>query len=218
MGMYLTEQIVSREPALVTMMQDELENSSYLEHHGIKGQKWGVRRFQNADGSLTPDGKKRYGVDDRKVKYKVTVQSPFEKKQEKLARKEQRMTEKEEIQRRKNELKERQENLKNLGKSKETIKEENKPDLNKPKNVKEMTDDELRNFISRYNLEQQYKTIVNDQKTKKGSGVVKEILAKSAKTVATKYATKAMESAIEEMLKKTRRGRSGSSDSGGGGS
>lgn len=29
-------------------------------HHGIKGQKWGVRRFQKKDGSLTPAGKKRY--------------------------------------------------------------------------------------------------------------------------------------------------------------
>lgn len=32
-----------------------------LYHHGIKGQKWGVRRFQNKDGSLTPAGEKRYG-------------------------------------------------------------------------------------------------------------------------------------------------------------
>ena len=39
---------------------------SDLRHHGIKGQKWGVRRFQNKDGSLTPNGKKRYGVDDYK--------------------------------------------------------------------------------------------------------------------------------------------------------
>ena len=31
-----------------------------LYHHGIKGQKWGVRRFQNKDGSLTNAGKKRY--------------------------------------------------------------------------------------------------------------------------------------------------------------
>ena len=31
-----------------------------LYHFGIKGQKWGVRRFQNKDGSLTPAGKKRY--------------------------------------------------------------------------------------------------------------------------------------------------------------
>lgn len=33
---------------------------SDLQHHGIKGQKWGVRRFQNEDGSLTAAGKKRY--------------------------------------------------------------------------------------------------------------------------------------------------------------
>ena len=31
-------------------------------HHGIKGQKWGVRRYQFADGSLTPNGKKRYKI------------------------------------------------------------------------------------------------------------------------------------------------------------
>lgn len=31
-----------------------------LAHWGIKGMKWGVRRYQNQDGSLTPAGKKRY--------------------------------------------------------------------------------------------------------------------------------------------------------------
>lgn len=33
---------------------------SYLMHHGILGQKWGVRRYQNSDGTLTDAGKKRY--------------------------------------------------------------------------------------------------------------------------------------------------------------
>lgn len=32
-----------------------------IQHHGILGQKWGVRRFQNADGSLTSEGRIRYG-------------------------------------------------------------------------------------------------------------------------------------------------------------
>lgn len=34
----------------------------YLAHHGIKGQKWGVRKYQNPDGSLTSEGRKRYGL------------------------------------------------------------------------------------------------------------------------------------------------------------
>ena len=34
--------------------------SEYLAHHGVQGQKWGVRRYQNEDGSLTEEGKKRY--------------------------------------------------------------------------------------------------------------------------------------------------------------
>lgn len=33
-----------------------------LQHHGIKGQKWGVRRYQNPDGTLTEAGKRKYGT------------------------------------------------------------------------------------------------------------------------------------------------------------
>ncbi len=51
-----------------------------LYHHGILGQKWGVRRYQNSDGSLTAQGKKRYGGNSYKEltpkgkkKYKTDV-------------------------------------------------------------------------------------------------------------------------------------------------
>lgn len=37
-----------------------MDKSDYLRHHGIRGQKWGVRRFQNKDGTLTSSGRKRY--------------------------------------------------------------------------------------------------------------------------------------------------------------
>jgi len=40
-----------------------MENKE-LTHHGIKGQKWGVRRYRNTDGSLTEAGKKRYNSDN----------------------------------------------------------------------------------------------------------------------------------------------------------
>lgn len=36
----------------------------YLAHHGIKGQRWGVRRYQNEDGTLTNAGKKHYNYKD----------------------------------------------------------------------------------------------------------------------------------------------------------
>lgn len=42
-----------------------------IQHHGIKGQKWGRRRFQNEDGSLTAAGRKRYNVDIEGAKERV---------------------------------------------------------------------------------------------------------------------------------------------------
>lgn len=34
-------------------------NNTYLSHHGILGMKWGIRRYQNKDGSLTKEGRQR---------------------------------------------------------------------------------------------------------------------------------------------------------------
>lgn len=48
-----------------------------LYHHGILGQKWGIRRYQNPDGSLTEEGRKRYGISNsRNIRYFSNVQDP----------------------------------------------------------------------------------------------------------------------------------------------
>lgn len=49
-------------------MSNDYLNLRALFHHGIKGQKWGVRRYQNADGSLTDAGKIRYDDAGKKIK------------------------------------------------------------------------------------------------------------------------------------------------------
>ena len=51
----------------------------YLFHHGIKGQKWGIRRFQNPDGSLTAEGLKRYGYTMTKPKKNISKLSDDKK-------------------------------------------------------------------------------------------------------------------------------------------
>jgi hypothetical protein len=49
-----------------------------LTHWGVKGQKWGVRRYQNKDGSLTPAGKKRYDdVNDGQTRKTKIPSNPY---------------------------------------------------------------------------------------------------------------------------------------------
>lgn len=49
---------------LKEFMHSDISNELY--HHGTKGQKWGIRQYQNSDGSLTPLGRIHYGVGEAK--------------------------------------------------------------------------------------------------------------------------------------------------------
>lgn len=52
-----------------------------LYHHGIKGMKWGVRRFQKKDGTLTAEGKKRYSgeeIPDRKSTHRQNLEKKYQ--------------------------------------------------------------------------------------------------------------------------------------------
>ena len=57
----------------------------YISHHGIKGQKWGIRRFQNPDGSLTAAGRERIKSEfskrlDSDIEYEKNLNSELSKK------------------------------------------------------------------------------------------------------------------------------------------
>lgn len=49
------------------IIRDDQKKKNVLAHHGILGMKWGVRRYQNEDGTLTEAGKRRYETNAKRV-------------------------------------------------------------------------------------------------------------------------------------------------------
>lgn len=119
-----------------------------LYHYGILGQKWGVRRYQNKDGSLTAAGKKKYGT-----------KTNFEKVQAAKKRAEKKATI--DKARQKANARTQAEIDKYNKKSGNNTKKSASSSDNKPKtkSISEMTDDEIRSKISRIRLENELRSL-----------------------------------------------------------
>lgn len=113
-----------------------------LYHWGIKGMKWGQRRYQNKDGSLTPAGKKRYAKEEADLKAREKAIKGREKAAARQAK----------LDAKKAELDAREQALKNGNKTSTTA----KPAAPKQRTIKDMTDDELRDYTSRMRLEKEF--------------------------------------------------------------
>lgn len=126
-----------------------------LQHHGIKGQKWGLRRYQNKDGTLTALGRKRYAREmSRFEKQEKVLQNKLKTKAE---------LDRLEAKRRHNEELERQ--LKGPQPEKSS-KKSDEPAQPKKKSYKEMTDEELRAAINNMQLQKQYSALYSEMNPK----------------------------------------------------
>lgn len=175
-----------------------MENNA-LYHWGIKGQKWGQRRYQNKDGSLTPAGQKRYNKEVEKLKKETAkvkaaeklaannkkVQSKFDKLEEKKAA----------LEARKKALKDgkdpEEEKKKAEEAEKETV-EQKRERLLKSTDPKELYDNkdllttqELNERINRINTEAQLSSKIVQEKALTGQEKLKEMQSKIDTLTAT---------------------------------
>lgn len=163
-----------------------MSNNYELWHWGIKGMRWGIRRYQNKDGSLTPQGKKRYNAEMSKLKAEEKIIKNRQKTQAKIDK-----------------LDSKRKEINNLKKGKSSSTSNKSGSKPKGKSIKDMSDAELQAFIDRTNLEKSYKqamSSLNEKKVSKGKKFVMDVLEQSGKNIATQTATYVLGKATNKIL------------------
>lgn len=151
-----------------------LTSDGELFHWGVKGMKWGVRRYQNKDGSLTPAGQKRYDRDVRennakKKDNRINIDGPDPKRWAK-----------EDTSRAKGVV----DSSSNMVRELRNVERNTRPSPKKEKlDLSNMTDQQLRDRINRANLEKQYNDMFAQSTTKVSKG--REYVSNVLDTVGT---------------------------------
>lgn len=148
-----------------------IDSALEMYHHGIKGQHWGVRRYQNSDGSLTPEGREHYGI-GQKIKgaadaIRKKIKPTKEELDESLAKAERK---------------------RDIRAEKQQIKDTNKEF--KRKRIKNMTNEEIQDEIERLALERDLKDMRESAKMSKG----KEAFRNAIQNAKNKAVANAIES------------------------
>lgn len=155
-------------------------NKDELYHWGIKGMKWGIRRYQNSDGSLTAEGRKRYNSEAEKGGYNQSKSDGTRFKNTKKGGQE---ILKADARRYAREDDEALRNVVNESRNATTaLRNLNDTSIRRTKNnrkqmdLSKMSDKEMRDQINRKLLERQYNDMFAPQKSTRGREYLNDVL------------------------------------------